>query len=81
MAFGTLYNSRGLGSHLLEEGIGQLPEQIHRLKVLFHPKNDHARRFYEAREFTKIGLLDLDPTKVGMPSSNVDPPEMYVRDL
>ena len=75
------YFGCGLGSHLLEAGIEQLPEQIHRLKVLFHPKNDDARGFYEVKEFTKIGLLDLDPTKVGMPSSNVDSPEMYVRDL
>ncbi|WP_157572966.1 GNAT family N-acetyltransferase [Halogranum rubrum] len=72
---------RGLGTRLLEAGIEQLPDRIHRLKVLFHPKNDGAREFYEAKGFTKVGLLDLDPTKVGMPSSNVDPPEMYVRDL
>lgn len=72
---------RGLGSRLLEAGTDRLPEHLRRLKALFHPKNDDARAFYEAKGFSEVGLLDLDPTEVGMPSSNVDPPEMYVRDI
>ncbi|WP_435158808.1 GNAT family N-acetyltransferase [Haladaptatus sp. DFWS20] len=75
------YYGEGIGTRLLERGLKALPESIDRVKVLFHPKNDGARAFYAAKNFESSGLLDLDPSKVGMPSSNVDPPEMYVRDL
>lgn len=75
------HSGQGWGSRLLAAGIEQLPKRTRRLKVLFHPKNDGARAFYEAKGFRRVGLLDLDPSEVGMPSSNVDPPEMYVRDL
>ncbi|WP_266080600.1 GNAT family N-acetyltransferase [Haladaptatus caseinilyticus] len=75
------HHGEGVGTKLLERGLKALPESIDRVKVLFHPKNDDARAFYAAKKFERDGLLDLDPSKVGMPSSNVDPPEMYVRDL
>ncbi|OAQ51621.1 hypothetical protein HTG_16315 [Natrinema mahii] len=54
------YWGQGVGTALLERGLGTLPDQTERLRLEVLSGNDVGKRFYEARGFEKTGTSSYE---------------------
>ena len=69
------YQRRGIGTRLLERGLGALPKRLSRLKVGVLAVNDDARRFYEANGFERVGSTTFET------DGDSHPERIYAREL